>query len=296
MDTYFESNEFDKIWGLFDSAISPEQASLEPGRTGYKLIFANLDEKKAKAAFENLNRVNNKQDLFAKIQGAYGESKGTQDIILPIKEGKQEELVAYLQEKGVKHAAEMKTKEQKINEQVAWSKPLAAGVLADLSNLWTEIPGNHSLKDQIQTMQNRHLVAICDTGPDAPTTGVEFTAVSIAIKSFLEEANRTVESERGKAILETLQERITEATHEVDVAAEKKEERNEALDKFVKKLRDRGEDKIADSLESLADQPEALVKRLHEIQKSGKLKHTLVLASKPLQASLNGVGAASMAM
>ena len=293
MSTYFDTNALDEIWGLFDSAVRPEQAMLEAGKTAYKLSFSGLETAKAKAAFANLNRVNDKQKLFANIQGVYGETKDTQDLILTINEASQDELLAYLQDKGVKlSGAPLKTKEQKSNERIEWSKELGVGIHKDLEAVYNKFDGNKSLKTQIRAMQRDFLNVMQVDG----AKNVSTEALDIRLNNFVKEANANAEQYNNipaQNILAVLQERLEEAT----VTVEPKEAvRGEKYDKLIKMLNKMGEKDLVGQLNNAADNPSRLAEKLDEIAASNKLGYRAKGPLRTLQASLNVERSASFAL
>ncbi len=209
----------DDIWGLFGSSVGRSEASIDKGRKGFQLIFNGIEKSRVKEIIENLKQVNSSQNLFDQIADVYAADKSSITITLNIKPNRQDELITYLQNQGVKLLTDepYRTADEKGREVMAWSKDLANGLLVDLKNLHPFIKDSNYLVNNLERLEDNHVKALAQNGPDDAQTSPEYAAVTSSLKKFVSDAKNHVTHERGQNILAAIEDRIIDHTREEEM-------------------------------------------------------------------------------
>ncbi len=272
--------QYDQILGLTAfNRVKPSEATIEPvdsklaKLSGHKLVVKDLDPEMEKMVFKRLGRlVDVQKPLFTNVQSVTDSATGKRDVVANINPKIQEHIIGYLQDKGVElKGAPAMAHTDKGGEAIAWSKELATAVKKDLEAMYNKFDGNKSLKTQIHILQRDYLDIIQVDGAKAVTAN---DALSVRLSNFLVEATQNAQDRNidgAKYILETLQERLDEATVEVQPSASKDQLISEKLGKLITVLRKREMHDLAAEIEGLATDPSLLVEKLDTLAESGNL-------------------------
>ena len=209
----------------------------------------------------------------------------------------QEELIAYMKERGAKVSTNLiKLKSENKEQVTAWSKGLAEEMHKHLEGVYNLFDGNKSLKGQIRTMQRDHLDVLRVDGPNEPEVSVAYTALTSKLNGFLKEAKIEAtrrESQPALNILIGMTERLENFAHDAPVQDEAAVQ-NESLEKLINGLRKAGVKagkeqfgKFADQLAAIDLDPAQLAAKIDEIESSGVLPSHVRVLLKTIQASLS---------
>ncbi|MDG1287335.1 MAG: hypothetical protein P8P30_07180 [Rickettsiales bacterium] len=293
------------VLGIFDSKFSAEEASIEvmdsriTGVSGYKLVLPDIDNKRAGPISDHFKRKADGagKPIFTQVDSVSNAGGKTQDVVAVINLELQEELIAYMKERGAKVSTNLiKLKSENKEQVTAWSKGLAEEMHKHLEGVYNLFDGNKSLKGQIRTMQRDHLDVLRVDGPNEPEVSVAYTALTSKLNGFLKEAKIEAtrrESQPALNILIGMTERLENFAHDAPVQDEAAVQ-NESLEKLINGLRKAGVKagkeqfgKFADQLAAIDLDPAQLAAKIDEIESSGVLPSHVRVLLKTIQASLS---------